>query len=51
MGTLLQDKNIVIMGLRNKWSIAWGIAQAAVGEGAKLVFTCQSKREKRRLKS
>jgi enoyl-[acyl-carrier protein] reductase I len=34
------------MGLRNKWSIAWGIAQAAVGEGAKLVFTCQSKREK-----
>lgn len=46
MGTLLQNKNIVIMGLRNKWSIAWGIAQAAAGEGAHLVFTCQSEREK-----
>lgn len=46
MGALLQNKNIVIMGLRNKWSIAWGIAQAAAAEGAKLVFTCQSEREK-----
>ncbi len=46
MGTLLQDKNIVIMGLRNKWSIAWGIAQAAADEGANLIFTCQSEREK-----
>ncbi|SHH86484.1 Enoyl-[acyl-carrier-protein] reductase [NADH] [Sporobacter termitidis DSM 10068] len=46
MGTLLQNKNIVIMGLRNKWSIAWGIAQAAAGEGAGLIFTCQSDREK-----
>lgn len=46
MGTLLLNKNIVIMGLRNKWSIAWGIAQAAAGEGANLIFTCQSEREK-----
>jgi enoyl-[acyl-carrier protein] reductase I len=46
MGTLLQNKNIVIMGLRNKWSIAWGIAQAAAGESANLIFTCQSEREK-----
>ncbi len=46
MGTLLQNKNIVVMGLRNKWSIAWGIAQAAAGEGAGLIFTCQSEREK-----
>lgn len=46
MGTLLQDKNILIMGLRNKWSIAWGIAQAAAGEGANLIFTCQTDREK-----
>lgn len=46
MGTLLQNKNIVIMGLRNKWSIAYGIAQAAAGEGARLIFTCQTEREK-----
>ena len=46
MGTLLQNKNIVIMGLRNKWSIAWGITQAAAGEGANLIFTCQSERER-----
>lgn len=46
MGTLLQHKTVVIMGLRNKWSIAWGIAQAAATEGAGLIFTCQSDREK-----
>jgi enoyl-[acyl-carrier protein] reductase I len=46
MGALLQNKNIVIMGLRNKWSIAYGIAQAAAEEGGQLIFTCQSDREK-----
>lgn len=46
MGTLLSNKNILIMGLRNKWSIAWGIAKAAADEGANLIFTCQSEREK-----
>lgn len=34
------------MGLRNKWSIAWGITQAAAKEGANLIFTCQGEREK-----
>lgn len=34
------------MGLRNRWSIAWGITQAAADEGANLIFTCQSEREK-----
>jgi enoyl-[acyl-carrier protein] reductase I len=46
MGSILQNKNIVIMGLRNKWSIAWGITQAAAAEGGQLIFTCQSEREK-----
>lgn len=46
MGSLLQNKSIVIMGLRNKWSIAWGIARAAAEEGGQLIFTCQSEREK-----
>lgn len=46
MGNLLTGKNIVVMGLRNKWSIAWGIAKAAANDGASLIFTCQSEREK-----
>jgi len=46
MGDLLKDKNIIIMGVRNKWSIAWGIAAAAHREGAKLIFTYQGEREK-----
>ena len=36
---LLKDKKILIMGIRNKWSIAYGIAQSAYENGAKLVFT------------
>lgn len=46
MGELLKGKNIVIMGVRNKWSIAWGIARAAYDEGARLIFTYQGDREK-----
>lgn len=46
MGDLLKGKNIIIMGVRNKWSIAWGIASAAHKEGAKLIFTYQGEREK-----
>lgn len=34
------------MGLRNKWSIAWGIAKVAAEQGANLIFTCQTPREK-----
>lgn len=37
MGSLLINKNVIIMGLRNKWSIAWGIAKAAQEEGANLI--------------
>jgi len=46
LGNLLKDKNIIIMGVRNKWSIAWAIAEAAHREGASLVFTYQGEREK-----
>jgi enoyl-[acyl-carrier protein] reductase I len=42
---LLKDKNILIMGVRNKRSIAWGIATAAAREGANLIFTCAGERE------
>ena len=36
---LLENKIILIMGIRNKWSIAYGIAKAASEHGAKLLFT------------
>lgn len=46
MGLLLANKNILIMGLRNRWSIAWGIAKSAHAEGANLIFTYLGEREK-----
>ena len=36
---LLKDKKILIMGIRNKWSIAFGIAKSAYENGAQLLFT------------
>ena len=38
---LLENKKILIMGIRNKWSIAFGIAKSAYENGAKLLFTCK----------
>ncbi len=49
MSELLKGKNILIMGIRNKWSIAWGIAQAAKAQGANLIFTYLGDREKESL--
>lgn len=37
---LLKDKKVVIMGVRNKWSIAWGAAKSAYEQGAKVICTC-----------
>lgn len=31
---LLKGKKILIMGIRNKWSIAWGAAVSAYEQGA-----------------
>ena len=36
---LLEVKTILIMGIRNKWSIAWGAAMSAYENGAKVIFT------------
>ena len=36
---ILENKKILIMGIRNKWSIAYGIAKSAYEHGAKLIFT------------
>jgi enoyl-[acyl-carrier protein] reductase I len=36
---ILKDKTVLIMGIRNKWSIAYGAAKSAAEQGAKLCFT------------
>ena len=43
---LLEGKKILIMGIRNKWSIAFGIAKAAYENGAKLIFTYMGEENK-----
>ena len=42
----LKGKNIVIMGVANKRSIAWGIAQAVHQAGARIIFTYAGERFK-----
>lgn len=46
MGNLLANKNILIMGVRNRWSIGWGITKAAFDEGANLIFSYTGSRKK-----
>lgn len=46
MGELLKNKNILVMGLRNRWSIAWGIVKSAHREGANIIFAYQGERER-----
>jgi enoyl-[acyl-carrier protein] reductase I len=41
---LLKGKNGLIVGVANKHSIAWAIAQAAAREGARLAFNYQNER-------
>lgn len=43
---LLEGKKILIMGIRNKWSIAFGIAKSAYENGAKLIFTYMGEENK-----
>ena len=43
---MLKDKTILIMGIRNKWSIAYGIAEAAYKQGARLIFTYMGEENK-----
>jgi enoyl-[acyl-carrier protein] reductase I len=46
MSQLLAGKTALVLGVANKWSIAYAIAAAFVREGAKLVLTFQGERQK-----
>ena len=48
---LLENKKILIMGIRNKWSIAYGIAKSAYENGAKLIFTYTNEENKEKTES
>lgn len=41
---LLEGKRGLILGVANKWSIAWGIVQSVTREGARLALTYQGER-------
>jgi enoyl-[acyl-carrier protein] reductase I len=45
----LQDKRILIVGVASNRSIAWGVAEAMYREGAKLAFTYQGDKLKKRV--
>ncbi|MDX1919562.1 MAG: enoyl-ACP reductase [Candidatus Caenarcaniphilales bacterium] len=44
---ILKGKKGVILGIANKWSIAWGIANSLNEAGAELVFTYQGRLKER----
>lgn len=46
---LLKNKKILIMGIRNKWSIAFGIAKSAYENGAELLFTYMGEENKEKI--
>lgn len=48
---LLEGKKILIMGIRNKWSIAFGIAKSAYENGAQLLFTYMGEENKEKIES
>src|SRR5699024_7297359 len=49
MSELLKGKKILVMGVANKRSIAWGCSQMMVENGAELIFTYQNDRIKKSL--
>ncbi|WP_067726738.1 enoyl-ACP reductase FabI [Oceanobacillus damuensis] len=49
MAGLLQGKNVVIMGVANERSIAWGITKSLHNAGANLIFTNRQERSYQKL--
>ena len=46
MSNLLEGKTALILGVANRWSIAYAIAEAFTREGAKLILTYQGERQR-----
>ena len=46
MPQLLEGKTALVLGVANRWSLAYAIAQAFTREGAKLILTYQGDRQK-----
>src|SRR3954462_7592551 len=46
MPELLAGKTALVLGIANKWSIAYAIASAFVREGASLILTYQGERQR-----
>ncbi|MCM3742035.1 enoyl-ACP reductase FabI [Oceanobacillus luteolus] len=49
MSGLLEGKNIVVMGVANERSIAWGITKSLHHQGANLIFTNRQERSRKKL--
>ena len=49
MPGLLEDKNVLVMGVANQRSIAWAVARAVLAHGGHLALTYQSRRVRPRL--
>ncbi len=47
MSGLLEGKTALVMGVANRWSIAWAVARAFSREGARVVFTFQGERQEK----
>ncbi len=45
----LKNKNVVVMGVANERSIAWGVAEQLFAVGANVIFTYRSERSLRKL--
>lgn len=50
MNNLLNNKNILVMGVANKWSIAWAIAQQLHSAGANVLFSYYGEKSLRSIK-
>ena len=46
MSQLLAGKTALVLGVANKWSLAYAISAAFVREGASLVLTYQGERQR-----
>lgn len=46
MSDLLKGKTVVLSGIANKWSLAWGIAESLSREGASLIVTYLNEKQR-----